>query len=83
MVISGVKCNKCKQVVYSRARHDFHWCSCGHVAVDGGQEDYTRVIGSDWSPVDFEMNVSLKRLVNDWKYGTDEFGWATEEEVMP
>lgn len=34
--INAVKCKKCGEVIRSKNRHDFRWCSCKSVAVDGG-----------------------------------------------
>lgn len=36
IIRNAVKCNKCNDVIESVHRHDFKWCSCGNVAVDGG-----------------------------------------------
>ena len=38
------RCKKCDDVIQSKGRHDFVWCKCGAIAVDGGN-DYTRLIG--------------------------------------
>lgn len=51
--ITAIKCYACGDIVYSRANHDFHYCSCGEVAVDAGNKmstykdelDAGRVIG--------------------------------------
>ena len=39
-----VKCLKCNDIIESKHRHDFVWCSCGSCAVDGGDE-YLRIVG--------------------------------------
>lgn len=39
-----IKCNHCKDIIESTYRHDFKWCKCGKVAVDGGK-DYLRRCG--------------------------------------
>ena len=31
-----VRCKHCGDVIESKHRHDFVWCKCGKVAVDGG-----------------------------------------------
>ena len=31
-----VECTRCGEVVRSEHRHDFRWCKCGNIAVDGG-----------------------------------------------
>ena len=38
-----VKCNHCGDIIESRHRHDFVFCSCGMVAVDGGKAYLRRV----------------------------------------
>ena len=41
-----IMCNHCKQVIRSKHRHDMKWCSCGKVAIDGGN-DYVKVSFTD------------------------------------
>lgn len=31
------QCNSCGDIIESTHRHDFRWCGCGALAVDGGQ----------------------------------------------
>lgn len=45
-----IRCRKCGDVIESSYTHDFKYCSCGAVAVDGGKE-YLRRCGE---PEDFE-----------------------------
>jgi len=40
-----IKCLKCGDVVESKSVHDFRYCKCGAVAVDGGR-DYLRRVGA-------------------------------------
>ena len=42
-------CNKSGDHIESKHRHDFVWCSCKSVAVDGGK-DYLKRVGNyeDW-----------------------------------
>ena len=42
---NAVKCLKCNDVIESVHRHDFRYCTCGNIAVDGGL-DYLRRVGS-------------------------------------
>ena len=44
------RCKKCSSVIESRYRHDFVWCKCGSIFVDGGKA-YLRRGGN---PEDFE-----------------------------
>ena len=42
LIRNAIKCNHCGDVIESKYRHDFKWCSCKTVFIDGGL-DYTRV----------------------------------------
>ena len=46
---NAIQCTVCDDVIESKHRHDFKWCSCGSCAVDGGN-DYLRRLGdpSNW-----------------------------------
>ena len=44
VIINKIRCKKCKDVIESTSVHDFKFCKCGAVAVDGGHE-YLRRIG--------------------------------------
>lgn len=46
MIIENkIRCKKCGDIIESKTRHDFKWCSCKSVAVDGGK-DYLRRLGN-------------------------------------
>jgi hypothetical protein len=40
-----IRCLKCNDVIESLYGHDFKWCKCRSVAVDGGKE-YLRRLGN-------------------------------------
>ena len=42
MTITGIICPLCKSLLYSLAVHDFRYCKCEAVFIDGGR-DYTRI----------------------------------------
>ena len=44
-----IRCRKCGDIIESTYTHDFKYCDCGAVAVDGGH-DYLRRCGDpdDW-----------------------------------
>lgn len=44
IVRNSVKCLACNEEVESKHRHDFRWCNCGNIAVDGGK-DYLKRSG--------------------------------------
>ena len=45
ILINKIQCKKCKDIIESKSVHDFKWCSCKSVAVDGGLE-YLRRVGN-------------------------------------
>lgn len=49
---NAIKCNHCGDVIESMHVHDFKWCSCETVAVDGGKEYCKRSFKN--SPNDYE-----------------------------
>ena len=49
IIVNKIKCRRCNDIIESMHGHDFKWCKCGAVAVDGGR-DYLRRCGEreDW-----------------------------------
>ena len=45
ILVNKIQCNKCKDIIESKHVHDFKWCSCKSIAVDGGLE-YLRRVGN-------------------------------------
>lgn len=45
IISNKIRCRKCNDTIESTHRHDFRYCSCGTVAVDGGRE-YLRRLGN-------------------------------------
>ena len=43
--VNKIKCLKCGDIIESKHRHDFKFCSCGAVAIDGGK-DYLKRLGN-------------------------------------
>ncbi len=41
------KCKKCKSIIESFHRYDYVTCSCGEIAVDGGEDNF-RCIAKNW-----------------------------------
>jgi len=71
----AIICPSCKDVIYSRARHDFHYCSCGEVSIDGGF-DYMKIGFKDIFPekTEIELNISEQELYDDWNHGINKYG---------
>ena len=49
---NAIRCVHCGDVIESVTVHDFRWCSCKTVAVDGGLDYLSRSFKN--SPADFE-----------------------------
>ena len=49
IMVNKIRCKKCGDVIESKSVHDFKFCKCESVAVDGGH-DYLRRLGKmeDW-----------------------------------
>ncbi len=43
IIHNKIKCNHCGDIIESFHVHDFKWCKCGKVAVDGGHDYCKRV----------------------------------------
>jgi hypothetical protein len=43
IIRNSIRCLRCGDEIVSTHRHDFRWCECGAVAVDGGQTWLRRV----------------------------------------
>ena len=76
MKINAVKCSKCGDTIFSRARHDMRECSCGSLSIDGGF-DYCKVNFNPDVPhesVTLDLDIEKKELYNDYNFGIDNFG---------
>jgi ribosomal protein L37E len=65
-----IRCNKCGDEPYSAHRHDFKYCKCGAVAVDGGME-YLRRVGNPDEYTDLSYSMP-KDIVNEIVEATKE-----------
>lgn len=57
-VVTGIQCPKCKERIWSRHTHDFRYCGCGEVAIDGGR-DYVKAVFKTKPPKQVKMRVTL------------------------
>ena len=60
IITNKIKCTFCGETIESKYRHDFEFCKCGKVAVDGGK-DYLRRLGKQY------IELSLTEEDNDIK----------------
>ena len=76
MEIGCIYCYKCKDLIYSRARHDLRYCSCKSVSVDGGLDcfdgSFTPGIGHQIVILDLPVNKSM--LYQDWHHNQTKYG---------
>jgi len=77
MIVQGIECLKCGTQIFSRARHDLRFCSCGNSVIDGGF-DYKKVSVLD-NPntireIEIEVNATEVDLYRDWAEGIDKYG---------
>lgn len=81
--VSGVKCKRCGDIVYSRARHDMRGCTCGSIFVDGGF-DYMKVSGEpeNMDFVQLEVDATKPELYNDWGKDANKYGLVRKGESL-
>lgn len=79
VTVKAIKCSKCQDLIYSRARHDCHKCTCGSLSVDGGFEILRILSLTETSTfagiVDLPIDATKEQLYNDWNEGKNEYGW--------
>jgi len=74
------QCPKCKQWIYSRARHDYKTCECKTLAVDGSSTHNNilvaqRIIGIINPKRKIQkINVTIKELYDDWNNKNNKYG---------
>lgn len=77
MKVIAIKCSKCGDTIYSRARHDCRSCSCGEIHIDGG-DSYTKIsFPPDKGlpkPFELEIDTTKEELLKDYQECQDKFG---------
>ena len=81
MKVNAIQCNSCKDIIYSRTRHDYHWCSCKSCAIDGGF-DYVKIIGdgNSFKSIEIEIDKTKQELYEDWNKSINKCGIIKERE---
>ena len=84
MEVHGIVCPKCGQFIFSRTRHDFRWCGCGEVAIDGGF-DYMKVSYKGVPPEGATQVIpqTKQELYDDWNTHADKYGRLDKVQPMP
>ena len=62
----AIKCVNCKETVESKDLHDFKYCSCGNVGVDGGISDGNRILGDLTHMQDRSMYYAIVKKKRVW-----------------
>jgi hypothetical protein len=61
-----IECPVCHDVIESVHRHDFKYCSCGNVSVDGGQEYRKRSWGNGGLPIERSEVIEEDYVLPDY-----------------
>lgn len=66
IILNQVKCLKCGDEPFSKTVHDFKYCRCGNIAVDGGQE-YLRRVGAldSYKDLSFSLDDDIMKDCRD------------------
>ena len=72
IMVNKIRCKKCGDVIESKSVHDFKFCKCESVAVDGGH-NYLRRLGepenwenlSEYEVIEDETTLWMKFLVDN------------------
>ena len=62
ILVNKIQCKKCKDIIEFKHVHDFKWCACKSIAVDGGLE-YLRRVGNDI--VEKYMTLAISKIMYD------------------
>lgn len=85
MKINAIVCPECKDIIFSRTRHDCRGCSCGDTFIDGGF-DYVKVGAKNLNKIENKtlfVNTTKEELYNDWNKGINQFGLVKGMNVKP
>lgn len=84
MIVKAIVCRKCKDAVFSRARHDMRWCSCHSCAIDGGIDSgYIQLTGEkdNYDLIPVEITQTKEELYDDWNTGKNQYGIIKRNEA--
>ncbi len=73
IIQNELECKACGDIIFSAHRHDFKYCKCGAVAVDGGAS-YLRRVGDFANTIDRSMSMESEHLTAV----VDAVKWADE-----
>lgn len=65
VVVNKAQCRLCGDVIESTHRHDFKWCKCGEIAVDGGKA-YIKRAAKDLANIIELSETYEEQYETDW-----------------
>tara|TARA_R110000824_G_scaffold8737_3_gene39549 strand:- start:14158 stop:14436 length:279 start_codon:yes stop_codon:yes gene_type:complete len=76
MKVRAIKCQNCKDAVYSRAEEDYRECTCAFVNTCGGQTftKFDAAPGADYKIVSLEISATSEEIYMDWLDMHDRYG---------
>lgn len=69
----AIFCKHCKNIIYSRSKHDYNSCDCGKCSIDGGFS-YSRFIGNeqDYTILEIDEKQMLEYMMHyDFQFGNE------------
>ncbi len=63
IIRNRIKCNHCKDIIESTYQHDFKWCKCGKVVIDGGKDYLRSVVTLKILQNYLDMKIKKKKLI--------------------
>jgi hypothetical protein len=69
ILVNMAKCRKCEEIIVSTHRHDFRYCKCGAISVDGGTAYLKR---------SFTNFSDIIEMSEHEEYEREEFDWETK-----
>ena len=81
--ICAAQCPKCHDVIFSRHHHDFHWCNCKDVAIDGGKH-YVRCSFHDTQPTHIIILIPQtdNEIYNDYNKRINKLGVIKTKQIL-
>jgi len=64
ILVNKIQCKKCKDIIESKHVHDFKWCTCKSIAVDGGLE-YLRRVGNIEDIIELSEFEKKQEVINE------------------
>ena len=61
IIINRIKCVHCGEILVSNNRHDFKFCSCKKVGIDGGRDYLRRVFDDKFDYFDLSESIKIDK----------------------